>query len=67
MQIEAVDTAPYRHYHTPATILDPPEDETIVDTIKNVDIEKVVLATLHDIDKVRASVEIKSEDYEEDE
>ena len=67
LQIEAVDTVPYRHYHSPATILDPPEDEVVADTIKNVDINKVVLTALHDLDKVRTSVEIKSEEYEEDE
>ena len=67
LQIEAKDTQRYIHYHSPATILDPPEDETVVDTIKNVDINKVVLTALHDLDKVKTDVEIVSEEYEEDE
>lgn len=67
LEITVNDTSSYCHYHSPATILDPPEDETVVETIKDLDMESVVLAALHDIGKVRTNVEIISEEYKEDE
>jgi hypothetical protein len=56
--IEAEDTTYYREYITPATILDPPEDEVVCETIEKVDVEKAILAALHSTDAIKVKVEM---------
>lgn len=65
--LNCTDSAYYRHYHSPATILDPPEDDLCFDSIEDFDVTAAVLDALHETKKIRVDVEIVSEEYEEDE
>lgn len=57
---------PYKKYYSPATILDPPEEDLIVDTIEDVDLKKAILEALHRLDHVRIDAEMLDEEYEPD-
>lgn len=57
---------PYKHYHSPATILDPPEDEYVADTIEGIDLKTAILEALHRLERVHVSAEMLDEEYEPD-
>ena len=59
LRIEAVDTTPYKKY-----VVDKPEIEEVhVDKVDRLDMQKIILTALHDLDRVRTTVEIRSEEY----
>lgn len=60
----------YKNYHCRATLYDPPEDETeFIDSIYDVDVEQLMLDTLHETKRIKTEVEMdeSSLDYTEDE
>ena len=56
--IRAEDSAFYKEYISPATILDPPEHELVFDTIKDFPVQVAVIDALHDTDSIKVTVEI---------
>ena len=56
--LNCTDTAYYRHYHSPATILDPPEDDLCLDSIEDVDVTAAVLDALHETQKIKVDVDM---------
>ncbi len=66
LRISAKGETPYKHYHSPATILDPPEDEYVADTIEGIDLKTAILEALHRLERVHVSAEMLDEEYEPD-
>lgn len=56
LRISIQHDSPCRHYHSPATILDPPEDDWTYDSIEDVDVKKIILESLKNTERVRTDV-----------
>ena len=59
--LKCQDSTAYKRYRSPATILDPPEDEVVFDSIEDVDVERAVLDALHDTEKIKVDVSVDHE------
>ena len=66
LRISVTHDSPCKHYHSPATILDPPEDEYVADTIEGIDLKTAILEALHRLERVHVSAEMLDEEYEPD-
>lgn len=60
--LKCTDFAYYKLYSSPATMLDPPEEDIIFESIEDVDVEQAVLDAFHDTEKVKVDVDV-STDY----
>lgn len=65
--IRGEDTTYFKEYITPATILDPPEDELVYDSIKDYAVEMAVIEALHDTDSIKVDVEIDEDSIRKEE
>lgn len=65
--IRGEDTTYFKEYITPATILDPPEDELVYDSIKDYAVETAVIEALHDTDSIKVDVEIDEDSIRKEE
>lgn len=65
--IRGEDTTYFKEYITPATILDPPEDELVYDSIKDFNVEQAVIDALHDTDSIKVDVEIDEDSVRREE
>lgn len=59
--LECQDFTAYKQYSAPATILDPPYEETVFESIEDVDVERAVIDAFHDTEKIKVDVNV---DYE---
>lgn len=65
--IRGEDTTYFKEYITPATILDPPEDELVYDSVKDYAVEMAVIDALHDTDSIKVDVEIDEDSIRKEE
>jgi hypothetical protein len=65
--IRGEDTTYFKEYITPSTILDPPEDELVYDSIKDYAVEAAVIAALHDTDSIKVDVEVDEDSIRKEE
>ena len=59
--LKCTDFAYYKLYSSPATMLDPPEEDIIFESIEDVDVEQAVLDAFHDMEKVKVEVNVDHE------
>ena len=65
--IRGEDTTYFKEYITPATILDPPEDELVYDSIKDYAVEAAVIEALHHTDSIKVDVEVDEDSIRKEE
>lgn len=59
--LKCTDFAYYKLYRSPATMLDPPEEDLCFESIEDVDVEQAVLDAFHDTEKVKVEVNVDHE------
>ena len=66
LRIYVKHDSPCKHYHSPATMLDPPEDDWSYDDIEDVDVKKIVLEAFQKTERVRSEVIMIDKEFEPD-
>lgn len=59
--LKCQDFTAYTCYSSPATMLDPPEEDLCFESIEDVDVEQAVLDAFHDTEKVKVEVDVDHE------
>ena len=60
--LKCTDLAYYKLYRSPATMLDPPEEDLCFESIEDVDVEAVVLEAFKKTEKIKVDVDV-SDNY----
>ena len=59
--LKCQDFTAYTCYSSPATMLDPPEEDMCFESIEDADVEQAVLDAFHDTEKVKVEVNVDHE------